>query len=81
MGSLDADLAELGLDGEVGVHALVQQGGQRPPIGLVRNELVVVPCVEQDIALRMPDQVKPTGIRIFSSPAVALDKADLAMSK
>ena len=56
IGRLDSDLAELGVDGEVGVHALVQHGGHRPPIGLVGNEPVVVSRIEHDVALRVLDQ-------------------------
>ena len=56
VGRLDVDLAQLGVDGDVGRAAGIERLDERSPIIGIGDDLVVVAAVEQHISLGMPDQ-------------------------
>ena len=60
IGRLDPKLLKLGVDRKVGAGAKVQQAGQRPPVGGLLDDAIIVARVERYVALRVLDQENAT---------------------
>jgi len=56
VGRPDVDLAQLGIDGDVGRAARIERLHERPPIVSVGDDLVVIAAVEQHVSLGMTYQ-------------------------